>query len=156
MPQGMGGFIMASILCYSVCIGFQAIAEMGEEMQNPRRNIPLSLIVGGGIVLVIYIVVGTVFISSLPYDFESINSMTAPLMQSGKRFLPGYWVLFLSMGALSAGLTSFNAGAIALPRELFAQARDGILPGFLGRVNPRTRTPLNAVTVYFILTIALA
>lgn len=155
MPQGMGGFIMASILCYSVCIGFQAIAEMGEEMQNPRRNIPLSLIVGGSVVLVIYIVVGTVFISSLPYDFDGINSMTAPLMQSGERFLPGYWVLFLSMGALSAGLTSFNAGAIALPRELFAQARDGILPSFLGRVNPRTRTPLNAVTVYFTLTIML-
>jgi len=99
--------------------------------------------------------VGTVFINSQPYDFESINTMTAPLMQSGKRFLPGYWVLFLSMGALSAGLTSFNAGAIALPRELFAQARDGLLPGFLGRVHPRTRTPLNAVTVYFVLTLVL-
>ena len=151
MPQGVGGLIMASILCYSVCIGFQAIAEMGEEMQNPRRNIPLSLVIGGSVVLVIYIVVGAVFINSMPYDFESINTMSAPLMQSGKRFLPGYWILFLSLGALSAGLTSFNAGAIALPRELLAQARDELLPGFLGHIHPRTQTPLNAVTVYFTL-----
>ena len=155
MPQGVGGLIMATILCYSVCIGLQAIAEMGEEMHNPRRNIPLSLIIGGSVVLVIYIFVGAVFINSVPYHFESITAMTAPLMQSGERFLPGYWVLFLSIGALSAGLTSFNAGAIALPREILAQARDGLLPGFLGRIHPRTQTPLNAVTLYFILTLVL-
>ena len=155
LPQGTGGFIMATILCYSVCMGFQVIAEMGEEMKNPRRNIPLSLVIGGSIVLLIYILVGTVFINSMTYDFESINALTAPLTDSGKRFLPGFWVMFLSIGALSAGLTSFNAGAIALPRELFAQARDGIMPPFLKRIHPRTRTPLNAVTVYFTLMLAL-
>ena len=155
MPQGAGGLIMATILCYSVCMGFQVIAEMGEEIKNPRRNIPLALVVGGSIVLLIYILVGTVFINSMTYDFDSINALTAPLLDSGKQFLPGFWVTFLSIGALSAGLTSFNAGAIALPRELFAQARDGMLPPFLKRVHPRTQTPLNAVTVYFALMLAL-
>ncbi|MCG6908509.1 MAG: amino acid permease [Deltaproteobacteria bacterium] len=155
MPRGIDGLIMATILCYSVCMGFQVIAEMGEEIKTPRRNIPLALVIGGSIVLLVYILVGTVFINSLPYDFNSIGALTAPLMDSGKRFLSGFWVLFLSIGALSAGLTSFNAGAIALPRELLAQARDGILPRFLERVHPRTRTPLNAVTVYFVLMLAL-
>jgi len=154
-PQGFGGLIMATILCYSVCMGFQVIAEMGEEMKNARRNIPLSLLIGGGIVLVIYIIVGSVFISSLPYDAEKIKAMAAPLLDTGKSFLPGFWVIFLSVGALSAGLTSFNAGAIALPRELFSQARDGILPAFLGKIHARTGSPLNAVTVYFIFTVLL-
>ena len=155
LPQGTGGLIMAVILCYSICMGFQVIAEMGEEMKNARRNIPLSLLIGGSIVLVIYIVVGTVFISSVPYDFKTIKAMTAPLMDTGKTFLPDFWVAFLSIGALSAGLTSFNAGAIALPREFFSQARDGVMPQFLGRIDARTRTPLNAVTAYFAFTILL-
>ncbi|MEE4608721.1 MAG: APC family permease [Desulfobacteraceae bacterium] len=155
LPQGVGGLIMAVILCYSVCMGFQVIAEMGEEMKNARRNIPLSLLIGGSLVLVIYILVGTVFISSIPYEFDTIRSMTAPLMDTGKTFLPDFWVTFLSLGALSAGLTSFNAGAIALPRELFSQARDGVMPAFLGRIDRRTRTPLNAVGVYFAFTILL-
>ncbi|MBI9087314.1 MAG: APC family permease [Desulfobacterales bacterium] len=154
-PQGTGGLIMAVILCYSVCMGFQVIAEMGEEMKNARRNIPLSLLIGGSIVLVIYILVGTVFISSVPYDFKTIKAMTAPLLDTGKTFLPDFWVAFLSLGALSAGLTSFNAGAIALPRELFSQARDGVMPHFLGRIDSRTRMPLNAVTAYFAFTIFL-
>jgi amino acid transporter len=155
LPQGVGGLIMATILCYSVCMGFQVIAEMGEEMQNARRNIPLSLLIGGAVVLVIYIIVGAVFIGSVRYDFEAIKAMSAPLMDTGRQFLPGFWVLFLSVGAVSAGLTSFNAGAIALPREIFSLARDGILPGVLGKLHPRTRTPMNAVTVYFGFTILL-
>jgi APA family basic amino acid/polyamine antiporter len=155
LPQGAGGLMMASILCYSVCMGFQVIAEMGEEMVNARRNIPLSLVIGGAIVLVIYIIVGTVFINSVDYDFEKIKAMTAPLMDTGKTFLPGFWVILLSIGALSAGLTSFNAGAIALPRELFSQARDGVMPAFLGKIDARTRSPLNAVTTFFILTVFL-
>ena len=155
LPQGAGGLIMATILCYSVCMGFQVIAEMGEEMRNARRNIPLSLLIGGAIVLIIYLVVGTVFISAVPYDFEKIKAMSAPLMDTGKIFLPGFWVIFLSVGALSAGLTSFNAGAIALPREIFSQARDGIMPAILGRLHKRTRTPMNAVTGYFAFTIFL-
>ena len=155
LPQGIGGMIMASILCYSVCLGFQVIAEMGEEMRNARRNIPLSLFIGGAIVLVIYILVGTVFINAVPYDFEEIKAMTAPLTETGEIFLPAFWVIFLSIGALSAGLTSFNAGAIALPRELFSQARDGIMPGFLKKIDPRTRSPLNAVAAFFLLVMIL-
>ena len=155
LPQGVGGLIMATILCYSVCMGFQVIAEMGEEMKNARRNIPLSLLIGGIIVLVIYLIVGTVFISAVPYEFEKIKAMNAPLMETGNIFLPGFWVFFLSIGAVSAGLTSFNAGAIALPRELFSQARDGVMPAALGKLHKKTRSPMNAVTVYFGFTIFL-
>ena len=155
LPQGLGGLIMASILCYSVCMGFQVIAELGEEMIHAKRNIPLAMLIGGLVILVIYIIVGTVFISAVPYDFETIKAMKAPLMETGKMFLPGYWVFFLSLGALSAGLTSFNAGAIALPRELFSQARDGIVPAFLGKISPHSHSPLNAVAVFFGFTVIL-
>lgn len=155
MPQGVGGLVMATILSYSVCMGFQVIAEMGEEMVNARRNIPLSLLIGGGIVLVIYLLVGMVFISSVPYDFEFIKAMKAPLMETGARFLSPFWVALLSLGALSAGLTSFNAGAIALPRELFSQARDGVAPELFGRIDRRTGTPFNAVVAYFVFTVVL-
>jgi APA family basic amino acid/polyamine antiporter len=154
-PQGGGGLVMASILCYSVCMGFQVIGEMGEEMVNARRNIPLALLIGGTVVLVIYIIVGTVFISAIPYDFEKIKAMAAPLMDTANLFLPDFWVIFLSIGALSAGLTSFNAGAIALPRELFSQARDGVMPELLGKIDARTRSPLNAVFAYFAFTVFL-
>lgn len=155
LPQGVGGLILASILSYSVCMGFQVIAEMGEEMKNAKKNIPLSLLIGGGIVLVIYIIVGTVFTNSVPYEPEAIRSMTAPLRDSGESFLSPFFVTALSFGALAAGLTSFNAGAIALPRELFSQARDGIMPQFIGKISRLSKSPYNAVIVFFAIVVFL-
>ncbi len=155
LPQGIGGFIMATVLCYTAFFGFQVIAEMGEEMKNAKRNIPLSLFIGGVSILVIYIIVGTVFITSVEYDFEAIKAIKAPLMESGKAFLPYFWVLMLGLGAIAAGLTSFNGGGIAIPRELFSQARDGIIPAFIGRIQKRSGSPMIAMAILFVLVIIM-
>ena len=155
MPQGIGGFALAVILAYSASMGFQVIAEMGEEMVDARRNIPLSLIIGGLIILVLYILVGVTFINSVPYDYDSLIAMTAPLAETGAQFLPPFFIFFLSLAALSAGLTSFNAAATAIPRELFSQARDGMVPEVIGKIDERTRSPINAVGAYFLFVIFL-
>jgi basic amino acid/polyamine antiporter, APA family len=145
LPQGFAGLMMAAILCYSTCMGFQVIAEMGEEIKNPKRNIPLSLTIGGITVLAIYVIVGTVFVSSVPYNFDIIKAMKAPLLDTASQFLPAGWVGFVAFGALTAALTSLNAGAIALPREFLAQARDELLPAGIGKISKRTLTPIRAV-----------
>ena len=155
LPQGFAGLMMAAILCYSTCMGFQVIAEMGEEIKNPKRNIPLSLTIGGLTVLAIYVIVGTVFVSSVPYNFDIIKAMKAPLLDTASMFLPAGWVGFVAFGALTAALTSLNAGAIALPREFLAQARDELLPASIGQVSKRTLTPIRAVGIYFLLVFVL-
>ena len=64
-------------------------------------------------------------------------------------------MLFILLGAVSAGITSLNAGAIALPRELFSQARDNIIPSYFQKINPRTKTPLRSVAAFFVIVIFL-
>lgn len=155
MPQGFGGFAMAIVLAYSASIGFQVIAEMGEEMVAARRNIPLSIAFGAVIILLLYLLVGNTFINSVPYNFDAIDGMTAPLAETGSLFLSPLWLGFLSLGALNAGLTSLNAAAIAIPRELLAQSRDGIIPAIIGRIDKRTRTPLNSIVIFFVFVIVL-
>lgn len=155
MPQGVGGFAFAVILAYSACMGFQVISEMGEEMVNARRNIPLSLLIGGAVILLLYILIGVTFINAVPYDYEGIKAMTAPLSETGAQFLTPFFLFFLSLAALSAGLTSFNAAATAIPREFFSQARDGMVPAVLGKIDSRTRSPLNAVGAYLLTVIIL-
>jgi APA family basic amino acid/polyamine antiporter len=152
-PKGGGGMFLAFLLCYLTCLGFQVVAEMGEEIKNPRRNIPLALLIGGVIVTIIYITVGTVFASAVPY--AELSTLAAPLADSAHDFLPPWAMHFLFLGALTAGLTSLNAAAIALPRELFAQARDGVAPRFFAQVERHTHAPMNAVGAYFLIVIAL-
>ncbi|MBI2422898.1 MAG: APC family permease [Candidatus Hydrogenedentes bacterium] len=149
-PHGLPAFLMAVLLSYSTCMGFQVIAEMGEEIKEPRKNIPLALLIGGAIVSVIYILVVTVFVVALKGDGDAMRALKAPLTISAEGFLPPALIGFLSLGAITAALTSLNAGAIAIPREWFAQARDGIAPHWLGAISPRTRTPQHAVTAFML------
>ena len=68
--------------------------------------------------------------------------------------MPAFWVKFIELGAIFAALTSFNAGAIALPREIFSMARDKTLPSYFGKVSARTQSPNWAVTLFFAFVIA--
>jgi APA family basic amino acid/polyamine antiporter len=149
-PAGPGAFFESILLSYMLCMGFQVVAEMGEEIVNARRNIPLALLIGGAIVGVLYITVGQVFVSHFP----EASGITIPkgtnLLDTASAILPGWFIPYLAFGAITAGLTSLNAAAIAIPREIFAQSRDGLLPAWLSKVSPRTHAPQHAVTVYFL------
>jgi APA family basic amino acid/polyamine antiporter len=150
LPYGVGGLIMGCILCYTAWFGLNALMEIGEEVKNAKRNIPLALILGSLIILAIYIVVGTVFASSVVgKDSEAIKAMQAPLIDSGRVFLHPWLLVLLAFGGVAAALTSFNAAAIAIPREIFAQARDGIMPQVLAKISPKTDAPNNAVIATF-------
>ncbi|HXH20211.1 MAG TPA: APC family permease [Chitinophagales bacterium] len=154
MPHGAGGFMMAVILSFNVCLGFQIITEMGEEMRDARKNIPLSLLLGGLAVLVIYVGIGVTYLGAAGErlaEYSDNKIVRAPLIASAKSFLPPWMIVFLGIGAVSAALTSLNAAAITIPRELYAQARDGILPRFFEKINPATNNPARAVTFFFLI-----
>lgn len=148
-------FTKSIILAFNVCLGFQIIAELGEEMKDPKRNIPLSLLIGGACILVAYIAVTMTYIGIVGADnLAAYSQLDSPLITSAKTVLSPFWVQFVALGAVFAALTSFNAGAIALPREVFSMARDKTLPALFGRVNPRTQSPNWAVTLFFAFVIA--
>ncbi len=154
MPHGVGGLIMAVILSFNICLGFQIITEMGEEMRDARKNIPLSLLLGGLTVLVIYVGIGVTYLGAVGErvtEFSDSEIVKAPLIESARNFLPPWVIIFLGVGAVSAALTSLNAAAITLPRELYAQARDGIIPRFFEKINPATNNPVRAVTFFFMI-----
>ncbi len=148
-------FTKSIILAFNVCLGFQIIAELGEEMKDPKRNIPLSLLIGGACILVSYIAVTMTYIGIVGIDnLESYATLESPLITSSEAILPAFWVKFIELGAIFAALTSFNAGAIALPREIFSMARDKTLPSYFGKVSARTQSPNWAVTLFFAFVIA--
>lgn len=154
-PQGVTPVIMAVILSFNVCIGFQIITEMGEEMHDARRNIPLSLLFGGLAVLFVYIGVGYAYIGSAGGKLNDFAKLNAPLIESCRGYLSEKTIWFIGLGAITAGLTSLNAAAITLPREIYAQARDNMLPAYFKKISRATNNPNRAVTLFFVLVLLL-
>lgn len=140
-------FLMAVILAMNIALGFQIIIEMGEEITEPEKNIPLSLIIGAATIFVIYILILLAYTSS---GF----SFATPLVETAKQYLSPAVVSFVAFGMVSSALTSYNGAAITLPREIFAMSRDKTLPDFLSRLN-KNGNPMNATTAFFALVIVI-
>lgn len=146
---GFGGVALASVLCYYSYVGFATIAELGEEMRHPKKNIPRSIGIAAIIIFILYALISVVFNKVMGFNPEELADLNAPLGHAGRLFLPAWAVHFLAIGALGAGLTSINAGVIAMPREIFAQGRDGMMPSFFRHVTKKQKTPIWAILAVF-------
>lgn len=146
------GFIIAVILAFNVCFGFQIIIEMGEEIRNPKRNIPLALIIGAGVIMLIYLAILSGYLSEVGVEGAKLKPK---LIETAQPYFNAFMNTFFITGVFFAGITSYNAGAIALPREIFSMARDKTLPSFLAKINPANGNPGNAVNLFFIIVLLM-
>ncbi len=125
--------------------GLLNAASISEEVSNPVKNIPLAMIASIGVVTVIYTLMLVVAVGILPAT-ELKGSLT-PIADAGRITLgtPGY--IIITIAAALAFVTTANAGIMAASRYPLALSRDGLAPGFLGRLRGRSGMPLNAILI---------
>jgi APA family basic amino acid/polyamine antiporter len=139
LPEGYDGFLKGCIIAMLTYTGFNMMGELGEEVENPRRTIPLTIALGLGIVIIIYVGIGWFVSGTL--SVAEMKSTKVALLDSTMRHLPYPWVRhYLNFAALLAGLASINAAFLAAPRELTALSEEGILPKAVMRFNARRQT----------------
>jgi APA family basic amino acid/polyamine antiporter len=133
------GMLAGAATIFFAYIGFDAVSTHAEESRNPRRDVPIGIVVSLILCTVLYIAVATVLTGMVPYDKINID---APVSDAFKQVgLP--WAQFLiSLGAL-VGITSvLLVLMLSQPRVMLAMARDGLVPSsFFGAVHERFRTP---------------
>lgn len=147
LPKENSSFFMAIVFSFNICLGFQIIMELGEEMENPKRNIPLALLIGGGVVWLIYMLVTAAYIGAVGLPNLSLKP---EMVSTAANILPLWAIYFVRLGIISAGVTCFVGAGMAIPREIFALSRDKILPKKFAEVSSNG-TPKNAVNLFFAL-----
>ena len=152
----LSGFFLAIVFTVQGLTGWEAAAPLAEETQNPRRNIPRAImasivIIGLMLIIVIWgqiIGWGVNNLSNLPTSAE------LPALVIAHRVWGGLWWL-----ALLAMFTSVIGASLACQnvatRMWYRMGRAGVLPTALGSVHPKRRTPTNAITAQFIISILL-
>ncbi|HZK78623.1 MAG TPA: amino acid permease, partial [Gemmatimonadaceae bacterium] len=137
-PNGWRGIHQGAAIVFFAYIGFDAISTAAEETINPQRNMPIGILGGLAICTVIYVIVGAVATGMVPYEqLRSADPLARALTLGG--FTTVSWIVSLgAVVSLSAVLLVFQYGQ---PRIFFAMARDGLLPKWAAKVNPKTRVP---------------
>jgi amino acid transporter len=137
------GLRQASLLLIFAFGGFEMAVVMGEEIINPRRNLPIALITGMSLVTILYLLIQFVAQAALP----GLASSATPLASASVQFLGSFGGVLLTAGAVLS-TTGTNSGSLLMaPRILYGMAEGGQLPSMFARVHPRYRTPHVAVII---------
>jgi len=126
--------------------GMEDAVTPGGEVRNPSRTLPIAVISALLAVSALYLALQVVAQGVL--GSELTKYADAPLAVTAERVLgPGGRVLILLATAVSC-FGHCSANMLAGPRSLFAFARDGLLPRWLGDVHPGFRTPTHAIVAH--------
>jgi APA family basic amino acid/polyamine antiporter len=139
-PMGLHGIGVAAASIFFSYIGIDAVSTAGDEVKNPRRNLPLGIILSLLIVTAIYILVALAAVGAQPWTaFAGQEAGLAVILRN----LTGQaWTsLVLCVGAIVSIFSITLVVMYGQTRILYAMSRDGLLPRVFQRVNPRTQSP---------------
>jgi APA family basic amino acid/polyamine antiporter len=143
LPFGVGSVAVAALLAFLAFGGFDMVAAAGEEVASPERNLPRAILLTLLLVLSLYLLVTFVALGVLPW--ENLGNSPAPLADAATPFLGPTGRQFTALAAILTTAATANAVLVVTSRVSFAMARDGLLPGWLARINAKTDVPWVAV-----------
>jgi amino acid transporter/nucleotide-binding universal stress UspA family protein len=144
-PNGWGAVASTAATVYVSFIGFEVIATSAEEIKNPGRNLPLSMIASVLTPAVFYVLVMLVSTGVLP--IQKLATSYIPVADVASQYLGTFGALMMVLGAMLATVSSANASILSAARVNFAMGRDNILTPWLNDVHPDYRTPYRAILV---------
>ncbi|CRK89275.1 CLUMA_CG003034, isoform A [Clunio marinus] len=153
MPYGIAGIMAGAAKCFYGFVGFDCVATTGEEAKNPKRNIPLAIVISLIIIFFAYFGISTVLTMMWPY-YDQNPEAPFPYVFDQIGWIEIKWIV--SIGAIFALCTSLLGAMFPLPRVLYAMGSDGIIFKFMKRVHPKSKTPLLATLLSGLLAASMA
>ena len=142
---GMGGFMAALVAALWAYDGWNDLNMVSEEIEHPERNIPLALVLGVGVVAVLYMGMNAGIQYALPASV--IAHAAVPAAAASEAALGRIGISLVSVGMMISMLATLNGTVMSGGRVPFAVARDGYFFKALGEVHPRFHTPALALVI---------
>jgi amino acid transporter len=149
----LSGIAFASLLAFFAFIGFEDLANVVEEAKMPHRDIPRAMVLTLVISTVLYLLVAAIAVAAVPP--AELAASSAPLSLVF-RALAGISPATISLIAIVATLNTILAQMTMAARVIYGMAKQGDLPHHVGRVHPKTATPVIATALIVAGTLALA
>ena len=140
-------FLTAATLMFSSFIGFDAIAQTGNEAKNPTKNIPRAILLAIFIVASYYILFTISVYNIVPWSFVADESITKDITAPGllSYVLPPFWGILIIIGAAIALINDLPAMILSVSRLMFAWAKDNIFPNRVALIHSKFNTPYIAI-----------
>jgi amino acid transporter len=141
---GLSAVFLGVVFGFLSFAGFEAAATLGEEAQEPRRDIPraiLGVAIFGGLY---FIFVTAVEVMGFGTDAKGVKEFIASgslLGDLGSQFVAGWVGELITIGAAVSAFGCALACVVGATRLLYALSRDEVGPPALGTISPRSGVP---------------
>ena len=155
--QNFNSLYLGVIFTILALSGFEAVAPISEETENPRRNLPIVIVGSTVLVASFYALVNWGVLVGQGTTSVAAGNFTVSdqVFDLARRLWGGAWLLVL-FATVNSALAVAIAIQNASTRVFFSMGRIGALPRWLAYVHPRWRTPWNAILGLTAVTIVLA
>ncbi len=145
-PNGVEGVLKGVSAVFFAYIGFDALSTTAEECKNPRRDLPIAIILSLVICTVLYIAIALVLTGMVNYTKLDVGDPLAFVFGPEGANLP--WVAgIIAVSAVIALATVFLVFQLGQPRIWMAMSRDGLLPRIFSSIHPKFKTPWFATII---------
>lgn len=141
-----GNVIAALMLIAFSYIGWDRVGYVAGEMKNPRRTIPLSLILGLGTIVIVYVLTNWVYHQTL--GMEAMRQSTIVASDVAIRLMGPVGAAFIAILVMISTTGSINGTMMSAPRAYYAMAKDGLFFKWFNFVHPKYRTPSRAIVAH--------
>lgn len=149
----LSGVAFASLLAFFAFIGFEDLVNVVEEIKVPSRDLPRAMALTLLISTVLYMAIAAIAVTAVPIG--ELAASSAPLSLVFRK-VANVSPATISAIAIFATMNTILAQMTLAARVIYGMARQGDLPEAMGRVHPRTATPLLATVLIIIVVITLA
>ncbi|XP_041455267.1 Y+L amino acid transporter 2-like [Lytechinus variegatus] len=145
--SGIGTALYSSLFGYD---GWQSINVVTEELKNPSRNLPLSLIISISITSFVYTLTNVAYFTALsPSGLVASDAVAFSYAQ----LVLGKFAVIIPITVVLSTLGCLNGSILSSSREFFVGARRGHLPSFLSTIGIHHKTPIPSVILNSMITI---
>ncbi len=130
--NGAGGLLNGLMLLIYSTSGHSLVSSLSWDAENPKKNIPLAIMITTGIILVLYM--GVAFVDGNVLPIAEVAGQ--PLTYVAKAIFPGpLFIAFIVAGPIMALATSVNAGYQTMSAPVLGAIKNGWLPPVIGKTN---------------------
>ncbi len=144
-PKGFSTILFTIGFVFVSFGGLLNVANIAEEVKNPKKNLPLGIISSVVIVTILYTLIVFITTGILNGD-EFINSLS-PIADAANKSVGTVGYVAITIAASLAFITTANAGILAASRYPLSLSRDGLLPKFFSKTNKAGDVPIVAILV---------
>jgi len=149
---GMSGIVSGAGVVFFAFIGFDAVSTAAQEAKNPKKDMPIGILVSLVICTVLYVLFSHVLTGVANYSEFATAGKEASVAYAIERYMPGFeWLSILITVAILAGFSSvILVMLLGQSRVFFSMSKDGLVPKIFSEVHPKYQTPYKSNLIFLV------